>query len=210
MHKALADARLYATLLKIDRDLARGVQDAGCQAELGARGAQDARSPCGGPLHAANYPRRPHGGPPDLPEGYEKRLSFCCGVEGCRARTTPASVRFFGRRWYLAPVVVLVSALQHGANGRRLAALRKWLGEQVCRRTVERWRAWWLETFSGSPHWTTSRGRFVPPVAAKQLPLSLLERFGGDEREQLTAALRFLSPLTTASGPSSTGALGRR
>lgn len=225
MHKVLADARFYATLLKIDRDLARGVQDASCQAEPGARGVQDAScqaepgargvqdasSPCGGPLHAANYPRRPHGGPPDLPEGYEKRLSFCCGVEGCRTRTTPASVRFFGRRWYLAPVVVLVSALQHGANGRRMAALRKWLGERVCRRTVERWRSWWLETFPASPHWTATRGRFVPPVAAKQLPLSLLERFlEGDEREQLTAALSFLGPVTTSSGPSSTGALGRR
>jgi hypothetical protein len=138
-------------------------------------------------------------------------LSFCCGVEGCRTRTTPVSVRFFGRRWYLAPVVVLISALQHGANGRRLAALRKWLGERVCRRTVERWHRWWLETFSASPHWTASRGRFVPPVVTKRLPLSLLECFVvGDEREQLTAALRFLSPLTTASGAGLARALGRR
>lgn len=196
MHKLLADARFYVELLGIDRDLARAVEDAGC--------------PCGGTLHTADYPRRPRGGPAALPEGYEKRLSFCCGVVGCRLRATPPSVRFFGRRWFLAPVVALVSALRHGVNGRRLKAVRDWLGDQVCRRTVERWRRWWLEAFAVGPYWTASRGRFVPPVETKVLPLSLLERFGGDERERLTTALRFLSPVTTASVAQFSRAAGRR
>lgn len=196
MHKLLADARFYNELLSIDRDLARVLEDARC--------------PCGGPLHTANYPRRPRGGPADLTEDHDRRFSFCCGVVGCRVRATPPSVRFFGRRWFLAPVFVLVSALRHGVTSRRLTAVREWLGAQVCRRTVERWRRWWLEAFTASPHWTASRGRFVPPVAAKRLPLSLLERFGGGEREQLIAALRFLSPLTTASGAPLARALGRR
>lgn len=196
MHKLLADARFYEELLRIDRDLARVVEDARCPT-------------CGGPLHTADYPRRPRGGPAGL-EGHGSRFSFCCGVVGCRLRATPPSVRFLGRRWFFAPVVVLVSALRHGVTKRRLEAVRAWLGAQVCRRTVERWRSWWLLAFSASPHWTASRGRFVPPVATKRLPLSLLERFGGSEREQLTAALRFLSPLTTASGAGLAGALGRR
>lgn len=195
MHKLLADARFYAELLRIDRDLARAVEGARC--------------PCGGPLHTADYPRRPRGGPADL-EGHGRRFSFCCGVMGCRRRATPPSVRFFGRRWFLAPVVVLVSALRHGVTKRRLEAVREWLGKQVCRRTVERWRSWWLETFSASAHWTASRGSFVPPVAAKRLPQSLLERFVGGEQERLEAALRFLNPLTTASGAGSARALGRR
>ena len=53
MHKLLADARFYETLLEIDRDLARAVRDARC--------------PCGGALHAGHYARKPRGGPPGLP-----------------------------------------------------------------------------------------------------------------------------------------------
>ena len=185
MHKLLADARLYALLLKIDWDLARRVRDGGCE--------------CAGPLHASHYPRRPRGGPAALPEGYEQRYSFCCGREGCRVRTTPPSVRFFGRRWYLAPVVVLVSALQHGASPRRLGAVRKWLGDQVSRQTVERWRRWWLEVFTASPCWRARRGLFVPAVAEARLPQSLLDRLEGDDRDRLVAALRFFSPVTTGS-----------
>lgn len=185
MHRLLANARFYAVLLEIDWDLARSVRDARC--------------PCGGPLHAGHYARKPRGGSPGLPEGYETRFSFCCGTEGCRIRATPPSVRFFGRRWYLAPVFVVVSALQHGVTPRRLAAVQKWLGDRVSRRTVERWRRWWLEVFTASPCWAAGRGRFVPPVAEGRLPLSLLERFVGEERDRLVAALRFLSPVTTGS-----------
>jgi hypothetical protein len=190
MHRLLADARFYEALLKIDWDLARTIRDARC--------------PCAGagPLHAAHYPRHPRGGPAALPSGYEKRYSFCCGLQGCRSRTTPPSVRFFGRRWYLGPVFVLVSALRHGVTTRRLAALRAWLsrrGERLSRKTVERWRRWWLEIFRVSPTWQAGRGRFVPPVGEARLPQSLLERFAGDERQRLIAVLRFLSPATTSS-----------
>lgn len=99
-------------------------------------------------------------------------------------------------------MVVLVSALRHGVTQRRLEALRAWLkgrGERLSRQTVERWRRWWLETFSVSPAWEAGRGRFVPPVVEARLPHDLLERFEGEAEERLTAALRFLSPVTTGS-----------
>jgi len=109
-------------------------------------------------------------------------------------------VRFFGRRWYLAPVFVLVSALQHGVNDRRLAAVRKWLGDQVSRQTLKRWRRWWLTVFTASPCWRAGSGRFVPRIKESRLPQSLLERFAGeDEEARLLAALAFLSPVTTGS-----------
>lgn len=199
MHKLLADARFYAILLDVDRDLARSVRDARC--------------PCGGPLHAANYPRRPRGGPAALQADYQRRFSFSCGTLGCRSRTTPPSVRFFGRRWYLAPVMVLVSALRHGVTRRRLAALRDWLssrGERLSRQTVERWRRWWQEVFAASPTWQAGKGRFVPPLAQGRLPMSLLERLEGGESAQLEAALRFLSPVTTSSWAGSLTGLRRR
>ncbi|MFC1706336.1 hypothetical protein ACFL59_05855 [Planctomycetota bacterium] len=196
MHKVLADARFYSVLLDIDRELASHARDAGCR--------------CGGRLHVSDYPRRPRGGPPGLPPGYEKRFSFCCAVMGCRQRATPASVRFLGRRWYLGAVVVIVSMLRQGASQRRLASLREWLGEAVSRQTIERWRRWWREAFSESSHWRASRGRFMPPVVEASLPLSVLERFYGDERGRLTAFLRFLGPVTTGSGARSPTGGSRR
>ena len=71
---------------------------------------------CGGPLHYANYPRKPRGGPPDLDEVFEIRYSLCCGREGCRRRLLPPSVRFWGRRVYWAPVVLIITALRQGRN----------------------------------------------------------------------------------------------
>jgi len=34
---------------------------------------------------------------------------FCCAVDGCRSRATPPSLRFLGRKVYLAAIVVLVA-----------------------------------------------------------------------------------------------------
>ena len=96
------------------------------------------------------------------------------------------------------------------ATSRRLAAVRNWLGKRVSRQTVERWRRWWLEAFTESRFWAARRGSFVPPVAEKILPASLLERFVGEGAYRLTDALRFLSPVTTGSYPRSlTGSLRR-
>jgi len=36
----------------------------------------------------------------------------------------------------------------------------------------------------------------MPPIDIAALPVSLLDRFAGDVREQLIALLRFLGPLT--------------
>jgi hypothetical protein len=37
-------------------------------------------------------------------------------VDGCRSRTTPPSLRFLGRKVYLATIVVLVSMMQYGVT----------------------------------------------------------------------------------------------
>jgi hypothetical protein len=187
MHRIVGTVEFYRLLLAVDRDLAEASRQGGCL--------------CGGPLHQANYPRSPRGGPPGLPEGYEKRLSFCCGREGCRKRSTPPSVRLFGRRWYLAPITVLISALEHGATPRRLRAVEQWLDRPIGRRTLDRWRCWWREAFPASAYWRALRGHFSTPVAESRLPLSLIERFEAPSaQERLVSALRFLGPWTTALG----------
>lgn len=152
---------------------------------------------CDGVLHAASFPRKPRG-PAELPPGYDRRHSFCCDVDGCRKRVTPPSVRFLGRRVFAGAVVVLASALRHGLTPPRVRRLREALG--VSRRTLERWRGWWRETFAVSAWWRGLRGRFAPPVATGTLPRSLLERLGGVAMTPLVRLLELLAPITTTDG----------
>ena len=180
-HEQIDDRKLYELLLRIDVELWERARSEGC-------------GYCGGPLHAAHYPRKPRGGPQLLPEGYDRRLSLCCAREGCRRRSTPPSVRYLGRRVYLGAVVVLVSVLQKGPTLRRLGQLHQMLG--VSRRTVKRWCRWWTGGFVQTLHWRAERARVMPPVREEGLPGSLLERFVGEPLEQLEAMLRWLSPLT--------------
>ena len=98
----LSDARLYVLLQSFDEDLAAAQRAAGC--------------PCGGVLHSARYWRKPRGAPPGLEPQFAQRCSFCCAVDGCRSRSTPPSLRFLGRKVYLGPVVVLISAMCCGAT----------------------------------------------------------------------------------------------
>lgn len=179
-HTLLQDPKLYALLLLIDEEQAAEARAAGCG--------------CGGVLHSARYPRKPRGGPPQLRQSYDSRLSFCCAQ--CRRRTTPVSVRYLGRRVYLAAVVVLACAMRAGLTAKRAARLHSVLN--VPRRTLERWRRWWLEEFIHTPFWRGARGGFLPPVSADTLPQSLLARFTGDGLcTRLLQCLRFLAPLST-------------
>jgi len=180
----LNDASFYRVLVKLDEDLSEQTRETGCR--------------CGGKLHSARYPRKPRGVPEELQEDYSTRRSFCCAEEGCRKRTTPASFRFLSRRVYVGTVVVLMTALRHGATPDRVAQLRAIVG--VSRRTVERWRQWWLEEFPRSSFWRWARGQLGWPVDEQTLPLSLLESFQKPQAEERTVdLLRFILHLTTSS-----------
>jgi hypothetical protein len=179
----LNDSSLYKFLLKLDEDLAAQYKEAGCS--------------CGGRLHSAIFPRKPRGNPSDVEDDCNWRHSFCCACEGCRRRCTPPSFRFLGRKVFIGAVVVLISAMRHGATPKRMAQLRELVG--VSRRTVERWREWWLHGFVRSPFWKAARGLLRTPIDEKQLPLSLLISFpGASDKEKLIGLLRFLLPLTTS------------
>ena len=122
---------------------------------------------------------------------YSSRLSFCCAE--CRKRSTSLSVRFLGRRVYLALAVVLVSASRTGSTptGARLCAE---LG--VARQTLQRWQAWWIEQFPQTPLWRATCARFMPPADVLGFPGTLLERFVGSPAHSLMRLLVFLSPVT--------------
>jgi len=173
----LADQKLFQLLEKVDIDVLEEARSKGCLL-------------CDGPLHRSDYERKPRGGPQ-----WDIRFSLCCAKEGCRKRHTPPSVRFMGRRVYAGLVVVLVSAMIHGLTPERVNALREALG--LDRRTLERWRQWWLGRFVESAFWREARARFLPPLCFKTLPLSLCLSFAVERRDRLLDLLKFLAPITT-------------
>lgn len=183
-HNLPLGGKIYEVLRQVDLDLAAEAQAEGCAA-------------CGDRLHRGDYPRKPRGGPEGFP-AFVRRLSFCCRREGCRRRRTPPSVRFLGRKVYLATVVVLVAVLRRGVTPRRMGQLHGVLG--VSRRTLLRWRAWWRETFVSTRAWYELRGRLMPAVNEAGLLRSLWDQFSGDLRMRLLRVLRFLSPVTARPG----------
>lgn len=185
-HELLKDAKFFAFLLMADLTAAEDVRCGGCPV-------------CGGPLHVANFPRKPRGGPDGLEAEHDLRLSFCCGV--CRRRATPRSLRFLGRRVYLGAFVVLVSTMLQGPTPARVARLREEFG--VAERTLRRWMRWWAEVFPTSEIWRAGTAAFMPPVAASELPVALLGRFAGVAAERLRHVLSFLSPLSATRACSS-------
>jgi hypothetical protein len=172
----LADQQLFQLLEKVDSDLAAAAQAKGCLH-------------CGSKLYRGDYKRKPRGGPQ-----WELRYSFCCGKDGCRRRSTPESVRFLGRRIYAGLLVVLISAMAHGLTTDRVRRVREVLN--IDRRTLERWRQWWLDNFVRSSFWKAARSRFMPPLCEKTLPLSLCLSFEVPQRDRLLALLQFLAPVT--------------
>ena len=106
-HVSVQNPSFYRLLLRIDHDLAQRTRAQRCR--------------CGGVLHSARYPRKPRGLPREAASDCDFRYSFCCAQ--CRHRTTPFSVRFLGRRVYVAAIMVAVSAARASAG--TAAAMRQ-------------------------------------------------------------------------------------
>jgi hypothetical protein len=185
----LADASFHKRLRTFDEELGHAARAEGCLR-------------CSGVLHSARFPRKPRGRPAGLGVEDERRISFCCAVDGCRKRRTPASVRFLGSKLYLAAVVVLVAVLRHGMTVPRIQRLSELAG--IDRRTIERWRVWWRKVVPATAFWRNARAAFMPPLDEARLPDALIERFTvmpeacfqHDAPDRLIALLRFLAPLT--------------
>lgn len=182
---AIQKVSLFHLLHRLEVDLAETVRGSGCP-------------DCGGRLHAAHYRRKPRGGPMAIPERYSRRLSLCCGRDGCRRRRLPPSVLFMGRRVYWAPVVLVVTTLRQqrstGSGARRLEAL---LG--VSKETLERWMRFYREEFPASEPWRRVRGLVVGEVGDQELPSGLLTSFMSRFEEAERAVAGCLSFLATGS-----------
>jgi hypothetical protein len=171
---------VYLFFLHVDRDFAAVAYEKECPS-------------CGGALHAANYLRKPRGGPDDLPDEFRVRFSNCCARDGCRRRALVPSVRFLDRRIYLGVIVCLVTAMRQGPTPTGCEKLTKIFG--CDRRTLERWRIWWREVFPTLPFWKAERARFPSGIDRAQLPTSLIVHFDVQTSEGIGRLMLFLAPL---------------
>jgi hypothetical protein len=142
-HNFLQTSSFHRFLKTIDYDLSEEERVKGC-------------AHCGGALHRADYPRSPLGVPAEHREFYEERYSHCCAQ--CRKRTTSQSVRFFGRYWFPAPLLILISALMEGAFSKCCEQLYRLFGVSISKRTWKRWRGWWRESFIATSFWKQVTG----------------------------------------------------
>ena len=187
-HSILSNARVWAFLKRVDAAEAEASRAAGCPR-------------CGGDLHSASYLRKPYGLSADLRDD-ARRFSLCCSV--CRRRVKPPSVRFFGRRFYVGALFLVVSALAV-AGGVRLQTIARRCG--VPASTLRRWQRWWQETFPLTPEWRAKRGSLA--AAPREAPLRWLLRSirGSGLRSRLLRSLVWLLPwtgyCTLGAGPAS-------
>ncbi len=173
---------LYNLLFRIDEDLAEEVKKKGCPY-------------CGGPLHYGNYPRKPRGGPDDIPDELQVRHSLCCGQKGCRKRQKPPSVRFMGQKVYWACVILIVMVLrQNRPNGKSASELQRMFG--ISYQTIVRWIQYFRDEFPQSNWWQRLRGRVDSTISNSGLPGNLLNCFiksNNSHEKGLVECLRFLA-----------------
>ena len=128
---------------------------------------------CGGPLYFSNYMRKPRGEPEGVPEEFFIQFSLCCGTEGCRKRLMPPSCRFLGRRVYWFAVILCV--LTDWQNTNEKITVSDWsIRTGICRNTINRWLAFFQDTFPASRTWLRLRGQISAGVSNSRLPSSFI------------------------------------
>lgn len=161
IRELLQKPKLFTLLYHIDKDLATQHRLKRC-------------AYCAGPLHQANYLRKPRGGPDDLPEEYMIRHSLCCGRDGCRRRSLPPSCLFMDRRVYWSVVILVVMTLRQkkmqGDSTKRL--MRMFM---INRKTLFRWIEYFREIFPYTERWQSIRGQISAMVENAYLPGDFVE-----------------------------------
>ena len=161
--KLLRHVSLFRVLHQIDQEFSQTCQQAGCPY-------------CDGPLHKASYFRKPRGGPGNIPEEYQIRLSLCCGRESCRRRVLPPSCLFMGRKVYWRAVILIVTTLRQKKPSRASINLlvRKF---SISRKTIVRWIKYFRAEFGSTSGWQSLRGLVTARISNDDLPGSLIDYF---------------------------------
>lgn len=182
LSEVLKNESLFSDLYKIDLAIAEQYRQKRCPF-------------CKGPLHYANYPRKPRGEPDGLSEEYFLRFSLCCGKEGCRRRLIPPSCRFLGRKvyWYAA-ILTIVSDWQSKIQNMTISKLAREM--MISRNTLKRWIHFFKNTFPVSFQWKRLRGRVSAIVKNAHLPGNLINFYLQQQsniEKALISCLFFLS-----------------
>ncbi|MDE2973763.1 MAG: transposase [Gemmatimonadota bacterium] len=177
VRSTFSNARAWAFLTQVDAAEAQRCRSRGCPH-------------CGAVLHSATYPRKPHGLAPELRDD-ARRFSLCCA--DCRRRVKPPSSRFFGRRFRVAPLFVVVNALALAGGARLEAIARQW---RIPVLTLRRWRRWWRESFPATRAWRWKRGELAVPSGEAPLCCVLRRIRGRSVRSRLLRTLIWLLPWT--------------
>jgi len=191
-HVVLGYSFLYY-LYYFDQLIAEDVKSSGCQH-------------CGSPLHNAHYSRKPRGIPRhcELVSLFSTRFSFCCSQRECRKRHTPASVRFLGRRVYVALIFMLVSSdISTAYQKENIKPSRAEPAKPVSKQTQHRWLSWWGKTFKQSSKWRYLKGFYQQ---ATQLPRDWFLAIRGQSFvDKCLCLLKHLMPFSTYSSHYLTG-----
>lgn len=192
IREVLQHVSLFCLLHRIDVDLSERNRLAGCPV-------------CGGPLHRAYYPRKPRGGPSDMPQEYCIRLSLCCGREGCRRRKLPLSCLFMGARVYWRAVILVVTTLrQQRPVGFSANQVRRIFG--ISRKTLCRWLIFFRDSFPQGQLWQERRAYLVAgTVRDNHLPSDLLQYFTRVFTDPQAALCRCLYFLSVEHSPAAAG-----
>ena len=175
----LSNSQVWSWLEEVDRAEAERCRQSGCRH-------------CGGTLHISTFPRKPYRlALPLWGEDAPRRFSFCCSE--CRRRETPASVRFFGRRFYVGALFLVASALALRGGVRLSTISRKW---KIPMMTLRRWRQWWREAFETTPGWRDKQGDLVMEPGADPLCVVLRRMAGARFAERLLRSLVWFKPWT--------------
>ena len=160
-HIQLPDASFYLFLLSNDKDAALIVKAGNCPY-------------CAGPLDNAPYQRKPRHTLDDLPDEFSTVFSLCCRQDGCRKRTTPQSLRFFGRRVYL--LFILIKACAGGRSTESMLS-KNARSCGVSRQTLRSWYEFWRVKFSKSEFWRVNKGILPTCFEEVSIPDMLLKSF---------------------------------
>ncbi len=180
--ETIQKVKLYQLLFLIDKDLAEQQRAKTCPF-------------CGASLHTSNYPRKPRGGPDNLPDDLLIRHSFCCSAEACRKRVLPVSCRFWDRKVYWGVVILAIVTLKQGhTEGYSAGKLMRLFG--ISRHTLKRWINYFRQNFPVSDRWKRIKGFVAFEIPGDLIPgalvLFLIERARSAEKGLIRSLQLFL------------------
>lgn len=181
LSELLKKKSLFHNLYTIDKNIADKYREKPCPY-------------CGGPLHFANYLRKPRGEPDGLlSEEYFLRFSLCCGKEGCRHRVMPPSCRFLGKKVYWHPAILSIVTDIQSKESCSIPKLADLL--TISRNSITRWLDFYANIFPSSSQWKIIRGLVITSVKNNELPAGLVNHFlsiKSSAQEALVSCLKFL------------------